>query len=443
MQIPRAFRMITLALVALLLLNSAGCWDRKELDTINVATMFGVDRIVKDGKPLVLLSLLSLKTIVGGSSSGGSMGGSVVMPPSLGFVTSAEGETIADAARNIALRSPRILYLGHVEVIVIGERMAREGIQDVIDYGDRSKEIRYRTEVVTCRGSALEALEAQPEYESTAATELSRMIRNDPVRLSKVVPANLFQVVYGLMTPGKDAAMPGLSVQKPPERGSSVRKGPASGEITLDQQSQQGQTVQQDQDFNQLLGVEEGQHPERKSFNVDNTAVFAGDKLVGWLNEDEGMGAMFITRQARGGGIPFAFRSPEKNASYVFRSISTSVKPVISQDGITFRVMIKGSGSLTEDRNAAIDLTKESDIKAAEQLVDEEAERHCQEAVTRCQSLNADIFGFGDMIHKTDPAFWKQISDRWRDYFPAVKVQVTARFTIENTGVSGEAIKTR
>jgi spore germination protein KC len=105
--------------------------------------------------------------------------------------------------------------------------------------------------------------------------------------------------------------------------------------------------------------------------------------------------------------------------------------------------MIKGTGVLTEDRNAAIDLTKESDIKAAEQLIGEEAQRHCQEAVTKCQSLNSDIFGFGDMIHKSDPAFWKQISDRWRDYFPSVKVQVQADFTIEYTGVTGEAIKTR
>jgi spore germination protein KC len=285
------------------------------------------------------------------------------------------------------------------------------------------------------------------------------MVRNDPLRLSKVVPADLFEVVYSLMTPGKDPAMPRLSLLVPPERGSSVRKGPPSGTITLDRQSQigqkqgqagqsqvgqqQGQAGAKENDFNQILGVEEGQHPERKSFIVDGTAVYSGDKLAGWLNEDEGMGAMFITRQAHGGEIPFAFKSPEKNSSYVFRSTSTRVKPVISQDGITFQVMIKGRGELTEDKNAAIDLTRESDIKAAEQLVDQVVARHCQEAVSKCQSLNADIFGFGDLIHKSDPAFWKQISDRWRDYFPGVKVQVTARFTIENAGVTGEAIKNR
>jgi spore germination protein KC len=438
--------MIALALVALLLLSCAGCWDRRELDMLNVATMIGVDRIVKDGKPRILLSVLSLKTIVGGSSSTGSSGG-VVMPPSLGYTTSAEGETITDAARNIALRSPRVLYMGHVLAIVIGERMAREGIQDVIDYGDRSKEIRYRTEVVTCQGSALEALEAQPEYEATTSTELSRMIRNDPIIISKVMPADLFQVVYSLMTPGKDAAMPRMSLLVPPERGSSVRKGPASGEIALGKQSQQDQAGQQtgarDKDLNPVLGVQEGQHPERKTFTVDGTAVFSGDKLVGWLNQEEGMGAMFITRQAHGGEIPFAFRTPEQNASYVFRSASTSVKPVISQDGITFEIRIKGSGSLTEDKNAAIDLTKKSDTKEAEQLIDVEAERACQAAVAKCQLLQADIFGFGDMIHKSNPAFWKQISNRWRDYFPGVKVRVTASFTIENTGVTGEAIKNK
>ena len=96
-----------------------------------------------------------------------------------------------------------------------------------------------------------------------------------------------------------------------------------------------------------------------------------------------------------------------------------------------------------EDKNAAIDVMKESDIKAAERLIGEEARRYCQEAVARCQTLNSDVFGFGDMIHKADPAFWKQVRDRWRDYFPGVKVQVQARFTIENTGVTGEAIKTR
>jgi spore germination protein KC len=441
MRSNRGFSIVSLALVALLLLNCTGCWDRREVGTLDVVTMLGFDRIVKDGKPLILMSILTLNiNAMGGPGPTGS--GMGVSPTSLGFVGSQEGETIQDALREMALRSPRLIYMGHVLVIVIGEGMARDGIQQLVDFCDRSKDVRYRTEMVTCQGSALEALESQPEFEALSSTETYRIIMNSASRVSKTLPANLFSVVYGLMTPGRDAAMPRMYLFLPPERGSFVRRGPAGGTITLDQQGQQGETGAKE-DFNRVLGVEEARHPERKTMAMGGTAVFQGDKLVDWLNEEESMGAMFVDSQASGGSIPFAFRSPEKNASYTFQSAKTSVKPVISQDGIAFEVMIKGSGVLTEDRNAAIDLTKESDIKAAEQLVDEEAERYCQEAVTKCQSLNSDIFGFGDLIHKTDPAFWKQIRDRWRDYFPGVKVQVTARFTIENTGVTGEAIKTR
>ncbi len=176
---------------------------------------------------------------------------------------------------------------------------------------------------------------------------------------------------------------------------------------------------------------------------VDGSAVFLGDKLVGWLNEDESMGAMFITGQASGGEIPFAFGSSEPNATYIFTSVHASVKPVVAPGSITYEVNLKGSGELAEDKDAAIDVMSESDIKAAEQLIDAEAARRCQEAVGECQSLKSDIFGFGDLLHKLDPAFWKQIKDQWRDYFPTVQVRVTANFVIEQSGVTGEAIQVK
>jgi spore germination protein KC len=55
--------------------------------------------------------------------------------------------------------------------------------------------------------------------------------------------------------------------------------------------------------------------------------------------------------------------------------------------------------------------------------------------------LKSDALGFGDLVHRDDPTFWKQIKDRWRDgYFPTVKVMVQADFTIEQAGVSNQAV---
>jgi len=442
LRISRTLRMIALVLVALLLTNCTGCWDRRELNQISVVTMIGFDRIVKDGKPRIVLSLLTLKLHAISPTTGITGGG--ITPPSLGFVDTAEGETIEDALMNISLRSPRTVFLGHTAMIMIGEDLARDGIQNVIDFCDRNKDIRYRTDVAVCQGSALETIEAQPEFENIASAEISKLIKANRLRTSNIVPANLFQVVYALLTPGRDVAMPRIHLFVPPERGSSVRKGPPNAESEEGgQQGQQGKAGAPDQNLNQVLGVKESPHPERKTMAADGSAAFVGDRLMGWLNEEESEGAMFITGQAAGGAIPFAFRSSEPNASFLYRRVRVGIKPVVNQDGITFEVNIKGSGQLTEDKNAAIDVMKESDIKTAERLIDAEAEHYCQEAVARCQSLKSDVFGFGDLLHKSDPAFWKQIRDQRRDYFPTVKVRVTANFTIEQTGVTGEAIKVK
>jgi len=470
-----ALRMFILALAALLLLSCTGCWDRREIDQLTVVTMLGFDRVIRNGKPQIVISILSVKNNAIGPSGG--TGGSSTTIPFFGSVEAATGETIDDALRNLSLRLPRAIFLGHAVVILIGQQMARDGIQQVIDFCDRDKDIRYRTQVAISRGSALEALESQPEIETLSSMEILKIINTSKFRSSKTVPSDLLHVVYNLLTPGRDVVMPWLVMFRPPERGSTIRKGPpnaqseesgkqgqqsgagqglqggtgqqgGTGVQTQQGSALQGQVAQQDvtgadQDINQALGIPESLHPDRKTQAVDGSAVFLGDKLVGRLDENESMGVMFLNGQAIGGVIPLSFRSSEPNASFSFRRVRVSVKPVVSHDGVAFEVRIKGSGGLAEDKDAAIDVMNEDDLKAAKQLIDAEAERYCREAVAKCQSLKSDVFGFGDLLHKSDPAFWRQIKDQWRDYFPIVKVQVTANFTIEQAGVVGEAIKVK
>ncbi len=230
MRTGRTLRMFILALVALLLFSCTGCWDRKELNQISVCTMIGFDRVVRNGKPLILMSVLSLKLNAGLTAGGAGVGGGITnTPSSLGVIDSAEGETAGDALRNMSLRSPRVIFLGHAEMVIVGEDLARDGIQQVIDFCDRNKDIRYQADVAVCQGSALEALESQPEFEALNSVEILKIIRSSSRRSSKTVPANLLHVIYALITPGKDAAMPRMVLFLPPERGSTVGKGTPSG----------------------------------------------------------------------------------------------------------------------------------------------------------------------------------------------------------------------
>jgi spore germination protein KC len=428
-------KIATLALVCVMLAVSTGCWDRKEIDDLNVVTLIGFDRIVVNGEPRILATACILKSSVTGAATGLPSTGGGGTSSAITQTVSVEGKTIADAARNFFMRTARQIYLGHILGVIIGEDLAREGIEEVIEAGSRNPLLRYRTQLVVCDGTALDALQATPEFEALHATELVKTIEFNSSFLSKSVQANLFRVAYDMMTPGRDPVLPHMNPFTPPERGSGIRKGAPSGTVEIEGESTE------DEKTSENAGVEQSTNPEKKTFRVDGSAVFQGDRLVGWLNGDESKGFLFITGRARGGAIPFAFRSPDENVSYAFRNVKTEVRPVIGPGGITFEVGIRGDGGLTEIKDGAIDVLKDEDIRAAEQQINEEIQDYCLKAVAKCQSVGSDAFGFGDLIHRAEPAYWKQIKDRWRDYYPAVKVQVRAKFIIRNTGVTNESVR--
>jgi len=108
---------------------------------------------------------------------------------------------------------------------------------------------------------------------------------------------------------------------------------------------------------------------------------------------------------------------------------------VVNEDrSLRFEISLKGTGELLEQNNAAIDFSRE-DLKAAEELINQEAERRCLMAIARAQELNTDVFGFGDKLHRTEPAVWKEVREQWGEVFPTVLVSVKADLKIRHTGL--------
>ena len=411
----RAKKAACLFLLILVMLPVSGCWNKREVNDMSYITAFGVDRIVADGKPQFNVSMLVVRT-AGTAMEADGIGG---MPRSqrmgAGDVISAQGETVFDAVRNWNLRSPRQLFLSHSLVLVIGEEMAREGIGELIEFAARHREFRLRSWVVVCRGKAVDALQVRPEFEKLVSVEIARTIERNKPRVSKAEASDLFQVMYDLLTPGKEAVVSHLKLFSPPEKSSPMSgEGNSSGAVSAGAQDDSG-------------GI--------KTFAVSGSAVFLGDRLAGWLDEEESQGLLFIQNRATGGVIPFAVDAPEKNSSLLYRAAKGKVKLVFEDGEPVFEIRIKAKGELLEEKGALIDVTRQQDIKKAEELINEEVERRCLKAVEKCQELRSDVFGFGDKIHRYCPGYWKQIQNQWTELFPYVKVTVKADFTIEHPGL--------
>jgi len=410
---------IVWTLLILIPLLGSGCWNRREVQDLNVNTALGFDQVMVNGRPQFLFSVLTLKTTEAGQSSGTGM----VQPrvSAAGRVISVQGETIYDAVRNYSLRSSRQLFMGHTMVVVIGEELAREGINQIIDFLSRHRDIRMRVWVVVCEGLAEDALQTQSEFESLTSLEISYIISRSAPRSSKTVRTNLFQVSYALLNPGREIVLPYMEIFTPPEEGSPIREGNASSG------SDSGSSENENQ-------------PQKQTFMLTGASVFLGDKLIGRLDEETTEGLNFITNNASSGVIPVAFNASERNASFLFRKTKTKVKPVINEDGsLLYEVQVKGTGLMQEERNAVIDISKE-DLEKVEELVNREVERRCLMAVAKCQELNSDVLGLGELLHRRKPKVWKEVKADWGEVFPTVKVEVKAEFKIENSGLIDQPI---
>lgn len=390
-----------------------GCWNRREVQELNVSTAIGLDYEEIEGRPQYTLSVLTMK--LPQQNTAGGFSSSQSKTQMTARVVTARGETVYDAIRNYSIRSSRMLFLGQTLVIVLGEDTAKKGITEIVDFLTRNKDIRFRSILVVCDGRAADALQAEPEFESMISTEIEQIISQNIHWASKSVGTDLLKVKQALIIPGREVVVPYMKLFFPPEQGSPIRNGEAQGTLS-------------DKD-------QEGVLPNHKTFSISGAGVFLGDRLIDWLNEEETQGYVLIKNKGRGGVIPTTYRGTQKNVSFVFRTAQASIKPILDGDKLVFDVRIKGHGEMLEQDGAVIrDYSME--LPQLEDLVNHEIERRCLNTVRKSQELKSDIFGFGDLLHRRQPDVWQEIADRWNEIYPTVTVNVTADFVVEHVGLA-------
>lgn len=115
-------------LLTLLLLS--GCWERKEVNDIAIVTATGVDLL--DDESIRVTVLLAVPRLIGTTSAQG--GGESKLESSAGWIVSEQGKTVMDAFTGLQDKLPRKLFLSHNRTIVVGEKLARNGIFPLLDF---------------------------------------------------------------------------------------------------------------------------------------------------------------------------------------------------------------------------------------------------------------------------------------------------------------------
>lgn len=340
----------------------------------------GVD-IVKNNQVMVTLQMPLAQQSPGESGK------------NLPFISvSATGSNSTNAARRISLESPRTMLWQHAAVIVYGEEACKKGLSGLLDASARNRNVRKTEHFIVARNSrAADILAVPTPVEDLPALALVSMLEVQDQVLGVYTPILLDEFIRRSADPGIEPAVPGVAIVKP-----------AEGQPYLE---------------------------------LSGTGVFKEGRLVGWLNSEESRGFRWIRPKMLTGGIK-TIHCPICGQPVVIRTLRSicKISPRVQHGEIVAEIKIKEEGMYYEQRCLHHLLDTEM-IPVLDKLAEQLIKKQVTMAVKKAQKLDSDIFGFGSLLRKQQPAAWKRLGGKWSEVFPTVKLDIKVESRIRRTNL--------
>lgn len=383
-----------------LVLTLSGCWNRREVETLAFVTAVAVDKAAEPGKIQLTVQVAKPPALVsqapGGTSSERAF-----------WLVSSTGYTVFEAVRNFLSQSPRRLYWAHNRWVLFGEDLAREGIEEVIDFFVRDGEARRTARVGIFKGEkASDLFQAEFELERLPSKGGFGITTVSRAGLSTVVDVDLNSFLQMLVGEGiEPVAIRAELVPRPPDtdiRGQLERK---------------------------VVSV---------SARVTGAAVFKGDRLVGWLNKPETRGLNWVKGEVRSGII--VIKQPGAEDKFVgleLRRAGSKVKPEIKNGKPSVTVEVDAEAAVGDVQEFIDTVDASKVVPSMERRMATVIKNEIMAALEKAQGqFKSDIFGFGSAISKRFPREWQALKRDWNDTgFIQLDVQVKVKAKLRRSGL--------
>jgi spore germination protein KC len=393
MQMKRTvFSLFCLLIVCTIFLT--GCWDERELNKIALVMAIGLDKT--KGKEEYRVSY----EVVNPTEISGKTGTGRTTPVT---VYSSSGSTVFEALRNAAEVTPRQLMISHINIIVIGEDLAIEGIHGILDFFERDDEGRLTSNLLIAKDAkAVEVLKTLTPIDKVPAFAIKGKLDTMVQKLSKGYDIELDEVIRGALRKGGGPAISGVQLIKHAESGLKESDIKRTTPATI--------------------------------IKISGLAMFKHGKLVGWLNGETARGAAVINNKLRGSAVSIGCQQKKRGLSIEVRGSKTKIK-ASSRDRIpTIQLFVKQEGSIGHIL-CAIDLKKSKEIRKLEKKWAKETKKEVENAISQAQRNHTDIFGFGEALERTNKQEWKKIEKNWSNIFAKSKVEVHVETRIRRPGM--------
>jgi spore germination protein KC len=377
----------TFSLVALFIISSillSGCGNYRELDRLTIIAGMAIDKN-EQGKYMITVEVVNVS------------GGKETKIQSK--LIEIYGDTIVDTTRNLVnIVSPKPFW-GQMQIVIISQEVAQEGIIDILDTMNRNRETRTTIDLLVSKEkTAKEILESQILTAEIRSYEIKRMLDEQMIYLSKTYKAKIYEFVNALSGEGISPVLPAVQITQ-----------------------NQGERIAE----------------------LSGSAVFDKDKLIGFLDSNESKSLLFIRNKIKSGVL--VLKEPRgsghANLTLVIKDNKTKVKPVYSNEKVSIDIHIKTIVDLRE-YGVIEKMLDEKKILALEHKAEEKLKGNIENFIRKVQEdYNVDVFGFGSIIYQDMPWLWKEIKPDWNNVFGNLDVNVSVNIETRNTGLLSEPIK--
>jgi len=378
---------LKIMLISVMALNLTGCWDNLELDEIAIVMGIGIDESPKIGEVDMTVQVANTAVIKSSSSESGPK------KTNSYFNLESTGDTIFNIVRGFSKKSCRKLFFSQNQVIILGRGIAEEGLGKYIDFFVREPETRGLVWILISDETAKDILDVKSDFECIPSASINELVKQQQYN-SEAPMVDLHKFTARLMSKTTSPIAPIIKLSM-------------EGNI--------------------------------KTAYVSGTAVFKKDKMIGEMDKVETRGLLWTIGEVESGIIVTADPGSSNKVSLEITRASSEIIPEIEDGRVRMKIKIKEEGNLG-DQSDSNDLAIP---KVFEQLEKEKAaviKNEVMLALKKAQSLNADVFGFGEVIYQEYPQKWKSIEGDWDEIFKNIDVDVVVEAKLRRTGKIGKPI---
>lgn len=376
MKIKNGWKYIFVLLLMSVLFLFAGCWNYREIESLSIVSGFAIDAGQQGNKYHCTFELADMSK---GSREGGAES----------KLIEAEGNSIFDCARNAIQKSKNRLYFSDCKIVIINKDLAGEGIHSLLDWMSRDAEVRITMDLlISKQNTAKEILAQKAITDKIVSYEIANMLANSASVLAKNPVIKIYQANNMLNGKGISLILPAVEVEQ--------------------------------------IG-------ETKNLELDGTAIFKEDKLIGFLDSKESKALLFIKNMINGGLMLTNLDSDMPDITLEVFDSHTKVTPVFSGDTVLIDISFDVEAGVAEDQSETGYVSEEG-IKKIEEAACQTLKENVTRLIDKMQKqYDSDIFGFGSLVYQNNYKFWEQNGSNWDAIFKNLPVEVSAEVHITST----------